>query len=96
MSYTTPVGDKGELILTGLWSYTTRIYFESDNYLTQPAVSVFNGSIEYRPSDHWGIEVWGKNLGDKQYYITGVSGATGAHGELAAPRTYGITAKVDF
>ncbi len=96
VSYTTPVGNDGEVILSGLWSYTGRVYFESDNFLTQSSYSVFNVSAEYRPSPTWGIELWAKNLGDKRYIIAGASSSTGAFGNLAPPRTYGVNLKFNF
>lgn len=95
-SYRAPVGREGEITLTGLWNYSSRIYFEADNFLSQPSYSVFNASLEYRPSPNWGIELWAKNIGDKQYAVAGASGGTGAFENLAAPRTYGVNLKFDF
>jgi iron complex outermembrane recepter protein len=95
-SYRAPIGDESELIWTGLWSYSSTIYFEADNVLKQKAYSVLNGSLEYRPKPSWGVELWVKNLTDKQYYTTGVASSTAAQGVLAAPRTYGVNVKFDF
>ena len=97
VSYRKPIGSRSEVIFNGLWSYSSRIFFEPDNRLTQSAYSLFNGSIEFRPTPTFGIELWGNNLSDRRYYYTGVSsGAVGDHGELGAPRTYGVDVKFDF
>jgi iron complex outermembrane receptor protein len=95
-AYTLDIGREGQLTFNGLLSRTGNLYFEADNRLRQPAVTVLNGSIEYRPTPHWGVEFFMNNITDKQYYLTGAGVANGDHGELAAPRTYGINVKVDF
>ena len=95
-TYTMDVGKEGQLIANILWSYTGLSYFEPDNRLKQSSFSVVNAALEYRPNEHWGIEVWGKNIGDKRYFITGASSTTGDNGVKASPRTYGVRAKFDF
>ncbi len=57
---------------------------------------MINGAIEYKPSPSWGVEFFVNNLTDKQYYVVGAAGGPGDHGELAAPRTYGVNLKFDF
>ncbi len=96
ISYRTPLGEKSELIFNALWNYSSKIYFEADNRLFQKAYSVVNLSFELRPNSNLGIELWGNNIFDEHYYYTGVGGTTGDHGELAAPRTYGVNLKFDF
>ncbi len=95
-AYTMDVGDDGQVIANVLYSYTGLSYFEPDNRLKQKAFSVINGSLEYRPSPTWGVEIWGKNLTDKRYYITGASSTTGDNGVIGPPQTYGVRAKFDF
>ena len=95
-NYTLPVGEKGELIFNALLNRTSLVYFEADNRLKQPAFTVVNGAVEYRPSPTWGIEAFVNNMTNKHYYVVGASGSTGDHGELAAPRTYGLNLKFDF
>ena len=90
------VGIEGEVIANILYCYTGLSYFEPDNRLAQKAFGVINGAIEYRPSPNWGIELWGKNLTDKRYYITGASNTTGDNGTIGPPLTYGVRAKFDF
>jgi iron complex outermembrane recepter protein len=95
-TYTVDVGDEGEVIANILYSYTGRAFFEPDNRLQQKGFSVLNGALEYRPKANWGVEIWGKNLTDKQYYITGASSTTGDNGVLGPPRTYGVRVKFDY
>jgi iron complex outermembrane receptor protein len=95
-TYTLDVGAEGQVIANGLWSYTTNQYFEADERLDTGKVSVFNASIEYKPSPTWGVELFMNNIGDKQYYVTGTAGGNGDQGALAAPRTYGVNLKFDF
>jgi iron complex outermembrane receptor protein len=95
-TYTMDVGKEGQVIANVLYSYTGLSYFEPDNRLKQKAFGVVNAGLEYRPNPNWGIEVWGKNLNDKHYYITGASSTTGDNGVLGPPRTYGVRAKFDF
>ncbi len=96
VNYTIPVGDEGEVILNALVNRTGKVFFEADNRLAQPAFTIVNSAIEYKPNPRWGIEFFVNNLTDKQYYIVAVGGSSGDHGELAAPRTYGVNLKFDF
>ena len=95
-TYTMDVGNEGQVVANLLYSYTSLAYFEPDNRLFQGSFGVLNGAIEYRPSSTWGIELWGKNLTDKRYYITGASNTTGDNGTIAPPLTYGVRVKFDF
>ena len=89
-------GAHGELIANVLFNYTDKFFFEADNRLAQKAHSVINGSLEYRPTPNWGIEVYGKNLTDRHYYASATSGSTGDQGQLAPPRIYGVNLKAEF
>jgi iron complex outermembrane receptor protein len=95
-SYAFPVGDEGELRFSTLFSYNGGFYFETDNRLRQNSYSLVNASIEYRVDRHWGLEFWGKNVGDSAYYVQRVSSSTGAYASQAAPRTYGVSVKFDY
>ena len=95
-TYTVDVGAEGQLIANGLWSHTSNQFFEADERLDTGTVDVFNGSLEYRPSPTWGVEVFMNNIGDKRYYATSTGGGGGDQGAFAAPRTYGVNLKFDF
>jgi iron complex outermembrane recepter protein len=95
-TYTIPLSDVSEVRVNGIVSYNDGYYFELDNRLRQPSYTVINGSIEYRYNEHWGVEFFMTNITDKEYYVTQLGSGTGDHGELAAPRMYGVNLKFDF
>lgn len=92
-AYYFPIGENGEIRMTGLYSYNDGYYFESDMFLGQGSFNTFNASIEYRPNSRWGIELWGRNLSNERYDIQG-----GAAGYTTAgnPRTYGVNLSFDL
>jgi len=96
-SYTTEVGDSGTLRFTGLYNYNSGYVFEPDNRVDQDGYSLVNGSIEYRPVENFGIELWGRNLGNTKYAVQKISTSNIAVTEVVgAPRTYGVNLKIDF
>jgi outer membrane receptor protein involved in Fe transport len=62
-----------------------------------PAYGLFN-AIATVEIDSMGLElsVWGRNLGDEEYYNFVGDFAFAAYGNPGAPRTYGVTARLDF
>jgi iron complex outermembrane receptor protein len=96
MSYTTPVGNDGELSFNLLFSHNSGYYFEQDNRLEQGSFQVVNGSIGWKVTKNWGVELWAKNIGKEKYYITKLGSGTADHGELQPPRTYGMNFTFDF
>ena len=53
-------------------------------------------SAEYRPAENWGVEIWGKNVTEEEYFTQKLSVATGALTTQAAPATFGINLKYDY
>ncbi|MBB4860647.1 iron complex outermembrane receptor protein [Novosphingobium chloroacetimidivorans] len=96
LNYRLELGSQSWLAFNGLWNYSSKIFFEADNRLQQPARSVFSAAVEYRPNPAWGVELWVNNLTDKRYYYTGAAGTTADQGILAAPRTYGVNLVFDL
>jgi iron complex outermembrane receptor protein len=95
-SYTMPVGQSGEVRLSALYSYNDGYVFEPDNIARQGSYNLLNSSLEYRPVDKFGIELWGRNLGDTEYAVQKITTNTGVTAGLGAPRTYGVNFKFDF
>ena len=95
-TYTVPVGETGEVRFTGLWAYNDGYYFEPDNIARQRSYNLFNASVEYRPSEHWGIELWGRNLGNEDYAAQKITTGTGTAQTNGAPRTYGVNVNFRF
>jgi iron complex outermembrane recepter protein len=64
---------------------------------SQPEYDLFNASLEYRPTENFGIELWGRNLFDEQYAVQKIaSSGISVNTSLGAPRTYGVNFKVRY
>ena len=72
--------------------------FEADNFLTQGAYTLLNASIGWASrDDRYSLTVWGRNLANEIVLNNGTSQAIGypvSYGQ--PPRTYGITAKLNY
>ncbi len=95
-SATIPLNEVQELRANMMASYNSGYPFEADGVLRQDAYMLLNGSIEYRPTDRWGLEFWAKNISDTKYFQQKISTGLGATTARAAPRTYGVTLKFDY
>ena len=82
--------------LTG--NYNGDYYFEADNFLKQKSYVMLNSSLTWTSVDkHYSFSIWGRNLANENIITNASSQAVGypiSYGQ--APRTYGVTAKVDF
>jgi iron complex outermembrane receptor protein len=96
MSYTMPVGEHGKLRLSGLANYNSGYFFEPDNFVSQDDYVLVNLSLEYRPIESIGIELWMRNVGNTEYAVQKITTGTGTTTALGAPRTYGINVKWDL
>jgi outer membrane receptor protein involved in Fe transport len=78
-------------------------YFSDGHAERSPSYAVYNGSLRYFV-DAWELSAWGRNLGDKDYFVRGFSfpndprdGYTATRWtQLGSPRQFGVTAKVSF
>lgn len=96
-NYTVPVGENGSVRFTGLYSYNSGYYFEPDNQAKQTAFSLINASLEYRPVENLGLELWARNIADKEYAVQKISSSGFSVSEgLGAPRTYGVNLNFNF
>lgn len=95
-TYTVPVSEDGEVRITGLYSYNDGYFFEPDNIAAQDSYHLFNASVEYRPTQNIGIEIWGRNLGNTDYAVQKITTGTGTVQSNGAPRTYGVNVKFNF
>ena len=95
-SYTIPLRNNGHVQLTAQYSYNSGFFFETEDRLRQNRYGLLNSSLEYRVNDHWGVEIWGRNLTDTRYFALRSSSSTGAYASYASPRTYGVDVKFDF
>jgi iron complex outermembrane recepter protein len=91
-----PTGETGELRLTALYSYNSGYVFDPDNRSEQGDFHMVNASVEYRPTQAFGIEIWGRNLTNTEYSVQKLTTSSGTTTALASPRTYGVNFKFDF
>ena len=78
-------------------------YFSDGHAERSPSYSLYNSALRYSV-DAWELSVWGRNLGDKDYFVRGFSfpndprdGYTATRWtQLGSPRQFGVTAKVSF
>lgn len=89
-SYALPVGRTGELRLSAMYSYNDGYFFDPDNSAKQQAYGLINASAAYHPTSNWGVEFWGRNLGDKTHYRQKLNSELADLVVLEAPRTYGV------
>jgi len=92
-----------QVTVTGEWNWHDRLFFTefNSNQVSQPSVSTFNAAVRLTAaSDRWYVEVFGKNLSDElirsQAWITGAGFGGMVIGQLAPPRTYGVTLHYSF
>ena len=96
-AYTVPLPNDGSLRLSVLYNYNSGYVFEPDNKAKQDGYSLVNASAEYRPTEHFGVELWGRNVFNKQYSVQKIStSGLSVTTTLAAPATYGLTFKVNY
>lgn len=95
-TYIIPFGAEGEVRTSLLYSYNDGYYFESDNRAEQGSYDLINASVEVRPNRNFGVEFWGRNLGDELYAVQKITTGTGVAVSHGAPRTYGVTLKYDY
>jgi outer membrane receptor protein involved in Fe transport len=101
-SYDRPIGSGLELRTSLSAKYTSSYNTGSDlNPLkVQPGLTVFNGRIGVGSEDGlWTAELFGQNLTDETYYqvVFDAPLQTGAlNGFMGAPRTYGVTLRVQY
>ena len=94
-TYTVPIGNDGELRFTGNITHKSSYYFEVNPVLQQREYNVGNLSVEYDINKNFGIELWMKNVGNKNYNVEMLT-AVGQGALSAPPQTYGANLKVKF
>jgi iron complex outermembrane recepter protein len=95
-SYTVPVAETGQVRFSALYAYNSGYFFEPDNIAEQTGFHLLNASVEFRPNEHVGFEIWGRNLTDTDYAVQKITTGTGTTQVDGAPRQYGATVKFRF
>jgi len=94
-TYTIPFDNGGSLRLTAGYTHKSSIVFEPDNVFVQPAYDLVNGSIEYKPNEKFGIELYVRNLGNTLYNVQMATAAPG-YALAGMPRQYGLNLKYSY
>jgi iron complex outermembrane recepter protein len=100
MQYRFDVG-AGEIVLRGDWSYKSKVFHDvfNDARLAQEAFDLFNAYAAFITSNrHWEIAVFGTNLSDERYRLSGNSsvGFGLAESTFSPPREWGATLRYRF
>lgn len=95
--YTIPL-NVGHLDLSAAYLYTSRLYADPDNRVSQDSYGLLNAAIDWESGDsRWRASLWGKNLSDTEYYSgMETSSAIGDLGPAGRPRTYGVSVEHRF
>jgi iron complex outermembrane receptor protein len=82
----------GEFGINASVSYRDKLFVSAANRLFIPAFAVVNGTLSWTSSDkRYGVQIWARNLLNKDYYLNRTEQALGDIQFLAPPRTVGIT-----
>ncbi len=102
-NYDIPLGDKGKINIRGDVNWQDRVYFTEFNNAdaTQAPFASVNAGVRYTTaSGRWSLDLWGRNLTDHFIITNNIVSAplysSVRVGSLAPPRTYGVTASVNF
>jgi iron complex outermembrane receptor protein len=86
----------GNIDLNGSVTHNSGFFWYPDDNARQPRYDLLNAAIEWTSANgKWGVDVWGRNLSGEQYYSFVSENTFGYVGSPAAPRTFGITLKVN-
>jgi iron complex outermembrane receptor protein len=101
LQYAFQAGSAGRITLRGDWSYKSRVFHDvfNDARLAQPGFDIVNAYTSFATNDdHWEIALFGTNLTDERYRISGNSsvGFGLAESTFAPPREWGATLKYRF
>lgn len=88
----------GEMRLSGSATYTGNTYFQPDNLPInfQKHYMTYDARIAYEFDNGLTLAAWGKNLGQKDYYIFSRVFAGLDQKTFGEPRTYGVEARYRF
>ena len=111
-NYSIPLNNSGRIDLTTQVSYQSRIYHtqHNENLISQDPTTLLNARAAYvSPDERWEISLWGKNLGDEQYFqntvrftslsqdnITDPDNIGAGLGYPAPGRSFGVEATFNF
>jgi iron complex outermembrane receptor protein len=103
-TYETALSDSLDGFVRGEWQFTGDQFFSVFNRpdIAQPGYHLFNASAGISSaSGNWNIQVWGRNIFDKEYFSNLFESGVLANlvvpqGFVAPPATYGVTLGFNF
>lgn len=96
VQYTMPTTAGDFSLATNLY-HNSGFYWDPDNRTRQVRHNLLNASLTWRSeSGHYEVSLWGKNLLDDYYIVTGNSSASRFSQSPGLPRTYGVSLGVHF
>jgi iron complex outermembrane receptor protein len=87
----------GHLRLSGNYFYSDDFYLVVGQGSRQPAYSLVNFEAAWTdPSERYTVALWGRNLGNEAYFISGLANTGGFSAVWGKPREIGVRLKVGF
>lgn len=101
VNYTIPAPRvSGEFVVQANYTHYSAIFNDELNspILRQPAYGLLGGQVAFTHDNRWSFAVWGKNLTDEEYIISGDDNIYAGFREanFGTPRTYGVTMRYEF
>lgn len=96
LDYVVAVG-ASEIAANISYVWTDSFYFTADNSSEQDAYGLVNAQLTwFSPDRKYNVRLWGRNVADEEYYMSGYQSQTGATVVAASGRTYGISVGFDY
>ncbi|WP_374386052.1 TonB-dependent receptor [Sandaracinobacter sp.] len=83
-------------ILNGRYQSSSKNALQPSDILDMRAYGLLNGSLALYSQKGWEVSLWGQNLLDKYYWVSGATNANVAVRFPGRPRTFGLTGKFNF
>lgn len=95
VKYTIPLADS-ELTLSSVYNYSSSYYLDVGNNMSQGSYSTIGANAKLEINNGLEIFIYGKNLTNKRYIVTGLMNSLVSVVSYSDPRAYGIGAKFSF
>jgi iron complex outermembrane recepter protein len=95
-NYHTQLAKAALLDLSLAGSYSSRVYFDFINTLSQPGYFLLDASATLTLDGHLTLSLFGRNLTDKIYYTNLSQSALMTGAAYGMARTYGVSIGYDF
>tara|TARA_R110002110_G_C13470229_1_gene720363 strand:+ start:33 stop:935 length:903 start_codon:yes stop_codon:yes gene_type:complete len=88
----------GQFRATMAYAWRDEYAFEPDQSIIQESYGLLNASLGLNmiSGSGWSASLWGRNLTDEEYLVTGLTSQLVQLGQAGAPRTYGVTVSYEF